>query len=158
MNTNFTNTKIDSETFVCMICLAAFIGYTLGLRNAVKDAVKIQQRHKATQTNLSELAEILTARHLMVENNANKNSTMTITATQLPTPATTTAENNTVDSIETSVSSDNHINNEMTTSSNTLNNSEEEYEVILGNDKKNYITKVTMTNKFNYFSWFDSIF
>lgn len=156
MSTNFTNVKIDSETFVCMICLAAFIGYTLGLRNAVKDAVKIQQHHKAAQTNLSELAEMLTARHLMVENNANKISTTTITATQLPTPAT--EENNTVDSIETSVSSDNHINNEMTTSSNALNNSEEEYEVILGNDKKNYITKVTMTNKFNYFSWFDSIF
>ena len=93
---------------------------------------------------------------LFCKNNANKISTTTITATELPTPAT--AENNTVDSIETSVSSDNHINNEMTTSSNALNNSEEEYEVILGNDKKNYITKVTMTNKFNYFSWFDSIF
>jgi flagellar hook-basal body complex protein FliE len=160
--------KIDSDTFVCMICLAAFIGYTLGVRNMVNTTVKTQQCHKVTQTNLSDLADILTSSHLMI-NNLQKNSTIM----QVQSPmliledvhdvhdvVVSTAEEDKVDSIETSASSeassDIHTNNKTLLSPIILNNSEEEYEVILGNVKKNDTTKGIKTQY--YFGWFDSIF
>ena len=158
MNPNATNMKIDSETFVCMICLAAFIGYTLGLRNMVKNTEKMQQCEKVTQTNLSDLADILTSSHLMI-NNSQTNST-TMTQVQSPTLVLddvheSRAEEDKVDYIETSASSEIH-NNSNTLSPITSNNSEEEYEVILGNGKKNDTTRGIKSQY--YFSWFDSIF
>ena len=168
MNPITSNMKIDSDTFVCMICLAAFIGYTLGVRNMVNTTVKTQQCHKVTQTNLSDLADILTSSHLMI-NNLQKNSTIM----QVQSPmliledvhdvhdvVVSTAEEDKVDSIETSASSeassDIHTNNNKTFSPILLNNSEEEYEVILGNVKKNDTTKGIKPQY--YFGWFDSIF
>jgi len=188
MNPNITNMKIDSDTFVCMICFAAFIGYTLGLRNMVKNTVKIQQCHKVTQTNLSDLADILTSSHLMIDNYQKKfTTTMTTMQTQTQSPThtfdnvsvcdsfmlTTTnvidmhddvvglkAEEDKIDSIETSVSSEINNNNKMSPNNLvTSNNSEEEYEVILGNEKKNNTKNVTMKTKPQYyFGWFDSMF
>ncbi len=173
MNSITTNMKIDSDTFVCMICLAAFVGYTLGVRNMVNTTVKTQQCHKVTQTNLSDLADILTSSHLMI-NNLQKSTIMPmITPQTQSTPiidndvcesfmVTTNArddvhaEEDKVDSIETSASSDIHINNKTLLSPIILNNSEEEYEVILGNVKKNDTTKGIKTQY--YFGWFDSMF
>ena len=169
--------KIDSDTFVCMICLAAFVGYTLGVRNMVNTTVKTQQCHKVTQTNLSDLADILTSSHLMI-NNSQKNLTIMsmITPQTESTPiidndvcesfmvttnnvhnVVSTAEEDKVDSIETSASSENHTdNNNKTLSPIILNHSEEEYEVILGNVKKNDTTKGIKPQY--YFGWFDSMF
>ena len=173
MNSITTNMKIDSDTFVCMICLAAFVGYTLGLRNMVNTAVKPQQCHKVTQTNLSDLADILTSSHLMI-NNLQKSTIMPmITPQTQSTPIidndvcesfmlTTNAhdvhaEEDKVDSIETSASSENHTdNNNKMLSPIILNHSEEEYEVILGNVKKNDTTKGIKPQY--YFGWFDSMF
>lgn len=184
MNSNIANMKIDSDTFVCMICFAAFIGYTLGLRNMVKQTVKMQQCDKVTQTNLSDLADILTSSHLMMDNYQKKSTT---TMMQLQTQPqtldnnvsdsfmlTTTnvldmhddvvgskaEEEDKVDSIETSVSSKINENNNNMSPNNvvTSNNSEEEYEVILGNGKKNDTTKVIKHKPQYYFDWFDSIF
>ena len=176
MNSITTNMKIDSDTFVCMICLAAFIGYTLGLRNMVNTTVKTQQCHKVTQTNLSDLADILTSSHLMI-NNSQKNLTIMpmITPQTQSTPiidndvcesfmvttnnvhnVVSTAEEDKVDSIETSASSENHTDNNKTLSPIILNHSEEEYEVILGNVKKNDTTKGIKPQY--YFGWFDSMF
>ena len=171
MNSITTNMKIDSDTFVCMICLAAFIGYTLGLRNMVNTTVKTQQCHKVTQTNLSDLADILTSSHLMI-NNLQKSTIMAMQVVQSPTlidndvcesfmVTTNThdvhAEEDKVDSIETSASSENHTDNNKTLSPIILNHSEEEYEVILGNVKKNDTTKSMIKPQY-YFGWFDSIF
>lgn len=173
MNPIATNMKIDSDTFVCIICIAAFVGYTLGVRNMVNTTVKTQQCHKVTQTNLSDLADILTSSHLMI-NNLQKSTIMPmITPQTQSTPiidndvcesfmVTTNArddvhaEEDKVDSIETSASSDIHINNKTLLSPIILNNSEEEYEVILGNVKKNDTTKGIKTQY--YFGWFDSMF
>lgn len=177
MNSITTNMKIDSDTFVCMICLAAFVGYTLGVRNMVNTTVKTQQCHKVTQTNLSDLADILTSSHLMI-NNSQKNLTIMsmITPQTESTPiidndvcesfmvttnnvhnVVSTAEEDKVDSIETSASSENHTdNNNKTLSPIILNHSEEEYEVILGNVKKNDTTKGIKPQY--YFGWFDSMF
>jgi hypothetical protein len=158
MNSNATNMKIDSETFVCMICLAAFIGYTLGLRNMVKNTEKTQQCDKVTQTNLSDLADILTSSHLIINNLQKKSTTMT--QVQSPTLVLDDvhepiAEEDKVDYTETSASSEIHNNNNIL-SPITSNNSEEEYEVILGNVKKNDTTRGIKPQY--YFSWFDSIF
>jgi hypothetical protein len=153
--------KIDSDTFVCMICLAAFIGYTLGVRNMVNTTVKTQQCHKVTQTNLSDLADILTSSHLMI-NNLQKSTIMQVQSPMLildnvHDDVVSKAEEDKVDSIETSASSENHTdNNNKTLSPIILNNSEEEYEVILGNVKKNDTTKGIKPQY--YFGWFDSMF
>ena len=162
MNPIATNMKIDSDTFVCMICLAAFIGYTLGLRNMVNTTVKTQQCHKVTQTNLSDLADILTSSHLMI-NNLQKSTIMQVQSPMLildnvHDDVVSKAEEDKVDSIETSASSENHTNNNNKTllSPIILNNSEEEYEVILGNVKKNDTTKGIKPQY--YFGWFDSMF
>ena len=161
MNPIATNMKIDSDTFVCMICLAAFVGYTLGLRNMVNTAVKPQQCHKVTQTNLSDLADILTSSHLMI-NNLQKSTIMQVQSPMLildnvHDDVVSKAEEDKVDSIETSASSENHTdNNNKTLSPIILNNSEEEYEVILGNVKKNDTTKGIKPQY--YFGWFDSMF
>jgi len=173
MNPIATNMKIDSDTFVCMICLAAFIGYTLGVRNVVNNTVKAQQCHKVTQTNLSDLADILTSSHLMI-NNLQKSTIMPMITPQTQSTlivdndvcesfmvTTNTrddvhAEEDKVDSIETYASSDIHTNNKTLLSPIILNNSEEEYEVILGNVKKNDTTKGIKTQY--YFGWFDSMF
>ena len=173
MNPIATNMKIDSDTFVCMICLAAFIGYTLGVRNVVNNTVKAQQCHKVTQTNLSDLADILTSSHLMI-NNLQKSTIMPMITPQTQSTlivdndvcesfmvTTNTrddvhAEEDKVDSIETYASSDIHTNNKTLLSPIILNNSEEEYEVILGNVKKNDTTK-GMKPQY-YFGWFDSMF
>lgn len=172
MNPIATNMKIDSDTFVCIICIAAFVGYTLGVRNMVNTTVKTQQCHKVTQTNLSDLADILTSSHLII-NNLQKSTIMPmITPQTQSTPiidndvcesfmvTTNThdvhAEEDKVDSIETSASSDIHINNKTLLSPIILNNSEEEYEVILGNVKKNDTTKGIKPQY--YFGWFDSMF
>ena len=173
MNPIATNMKIDSDTFVCIICIAAFVGYTLGVRNMVNTTVKTQQCHKVTQTNLSDLADILASSHLMI-NNLQKSTIMPIITPQTQsTPiidndvcesfmVTTNArddvhaEEDKVDSIETSASSDIHINNKTLLSPIILNNSEEEYEVILGNVKKNDTTKGIKPQY--YFGWFDSMF
>jgi len=171
--------KIDSETFVCMICLAAFIGYTLGIQNMVKNTIKTtQQCHKVTQTNLSDLADILTSSHLMI-NNSQKNSIMQ-TQTQSPTPVldnicntcdslmltttnvhvqdvvSSTVEEDKIDSVETCASLEIHNNNNKMTANNVIasNNSEEEYEVITGSIKKLY----KKNQPRYYFGWFDSIF
>ena len=179
MNSITTNMKIDSDTFVCMICLAAFVGYTLGLRNMVNTTVKPQQCHKVTQTNLSDLADILTSSHLMI-NNLQKSTIMAMQVVQSPTlidndvcesfMATTNviddvhddvvsrAEDNKIDSIKPSASSENHTdNNNKTLSPIILNHSEEEYEVILGNVKKNDTTNSMIKPQY-YFGWFDSMF
>ena len=162
MNPIATNMKIDSDTFVCMICLAAFVGYTLGLRNMVNTTVKPQQCHKVTQTNLSDLADILTSSHLMI-NNLQKSTIMQVQSPMLildnvHDDVVSKAEEDKVDSIETSASSENHTNNNNKTllSPIILNNSEEEYEVILGNVKKNDTTKGIKPQY--YFGWFDSMF
>ena len=161
MNSITTNMKIDSDTFVCMICLAAFVGYTLGLRNMVNTTVKPQQCHKVTQTNLSDLADILTSSHLMI-NNLQKSTIMQVQSPMLildnvHDDVVSKAEEDKVDSIETSASSENHTdNNNKTLSPIILNHSEEEYEVILGNVKKNDTTKGIKPQY--YFGWFDSMF
>jgi len=172
--------KIDSETFVCMICLAAFIGYTLGLRNMVKNTCKTQQCHRVTQTNLSELADILTSSHLMIDNSqifaTLKMTTTTQTPQSIPVNDNDVCEslmvtNNASDAQDVDLtetekegkeSENNTTTKTITTPSNAnatlLNNTEEEYEVILGNVKKNDTTNSTKKPPLYYFGWFDSIF
>ena len=71
MNPNTSNMKIESDTLVYIICIAAFIGYTLGIQHAITNVMKTPQQsnkvHKITQTNLSELAELLTLNNMMID-------------------------------------------------------------------------------------------
>jgi N-acetylmuramoyl-L-alanine amidase CwlA len=136
--------KIDSDTFVCMICLAAFIGYTLGLRNMVKNTCKTQQCHKVTQTNLSELAEILTSNHLMVDNSQIKMTmpvitTANITQTQTQTP--------TQIQLSTPINDNNVYDSFMLTTTNVQNVQEDDFKVAAENEKESSASlPLTVTN------------
>ena len=63
---NSTHVKIEYDALVCMICAAAFIGYALGIQKVVNVIKPHHQYNKYSQTNLSELAELLTSNHLIV--------------------------------------------------------------------------------------------
>jgi argininosuccinate lyase len=151
--------KIESDTFVCIICIAAFIGYTLGIQHVITNVMKTPQQsnkvHKITQTNLSDLAEILASNHMIIRHSYNSNDEMCDDAkledAKLEDVKIENVEDKCNEKINENVS-DVIINNSGNT--NNINNSEEEYEVITGNTKKLY----TKNQSRHYFGWFDSMF
>ena len=134
--------KIDSDTFVCMICLAAFIGYTLGLRNMVKNTCKTQQCHKVTQTNLSELAEILTSNHLMVDNSQIKMTMPVITSANITQTQTQTP---TQIQLSTPINDNNVYDSFMLTTTNVQNVQEDDFKVAAENEKESSASLLPLT-------------
>jgi hypothetical protein len=171
---NTTHIKFESDALVCMICFAAFIGYALGVQYAV-NATKTQcnKVHKVTQTdlNLSELAEILASNHMII--NGGGKHVQRDSNTTVDDVDENCEENHSVvesriveeedkekDKCEEGMKFDEKINpneilseNVVSNSGNT-NNSEEEYEVVIGNIKK----LDTKKQYHYYFGWFDSVF
>jgi hypothetical protein len=152
--------KIESDTFVCIICIAAFIGYTLGIQHAITNVMKTPQQsdkvHKITQTNLSDLAEVLTSNHMIIRHSYNSNHEMcddlNTEDAKLEDAKTENVEDKCNEKINENVSEDVVINNSGNV--NNINNSEEEYEVITGNTKK----LDTKKQSHYYYGWFDSMF
>jgi hypothetical protein len=176
------NMKMESDTVFCVICIAAFIGYSLGFQHAMgvvgagagmSSAIKAQENenkkvHKFTQTNVSvsELGKILTANNLI-----HPDSPFFLQTERHPEVLIVNNDNHDVDG--GGVLGDGACNNsskneqvyhdtsETTTSverkdeKNKImtNISEEEYEVILEN-----IKKVDVKRPQYYFGWFDSLF
>ena len=153
MNPNTSNMKIESDTLVYIICIAAFIGYTLGIQHAITNVMKTPQQsnkvHKITQTNLSDLAEILASNHMIIRHSHDLNHEM---CDDLNTQDAK-LEDAKLEDAKTENVSEVIINNSGNTN-NTNNNSEEEYEVITRNTKK-FDTK---NQSHYYFGWFDSMF
>ena len=158
MNPNISNMKMETDTFVCIICFAAFIGYTLGIQHAVTNVIKTQNTqqsnkvHKTTQTNLSELAELLTLNNMMVERQLLNNEVSYNLNTE-------DSKNDSIvepkvecegEGVNSNKYNDNVSDN---VPENVTNSPEEEYEVITDSIKKLNIKK-----KYYYFGWFDSIF
>jgi len=174
---NTTHIKIESDAFVCMICIAAFIGYALGIQKMV-NVIKPHQYNKYSQTNLSELAELLTSNHMIIDgvqkHSNDSNATSDVNCEEMKTNELNHSviesvmledkgENN--EKCETgecegiTFNKDNEKSNEnasdiIINNSGNQNNSEEEYEVITGNIKKIYTKKQPRY----YLGWFDSIF
>lgn len=165
MNPNISSMKIETDTFVCIICFAAFIGYTLGIQHAVTNVIKTQKTeqqsnkvHKTTQTNLSELAELLTSNNMMVDRNLSNNEVCYNLNTE-----DSKNENNDrivepkVECEGEGVNSDKYNDNVSDNVSNSfgnINSPEEEYEVVTDSIKKLDTKKQPQY----YFGWFDSIF
>jgi preprotein translocase subunit SecF len=164
MNPNTSNMKMETDTFVCIICFAAFIGYTLGIQHAVTNVIKTQNTqqqsnkvHKTTQTNLSELAELLTLNNMMVDRNFSNDEVCYKLNTE-----DSKNENNArlvepkveceVEGVNSNKYNDN-VSDNVSNSFGNINSPEEEYEVITDSIKKLNIKK-----KYYYFGWFDSIF
>ena len=180
--------KVECDTFVYIICIAAFIGYTFGIQHAITNALKTPQQsnkvHKITQTNLSELAEILISNHMIIGHSHNhemcddlntedvkledvKLEDAKLEDAKLEDAKTENVEDKCNEKINENVSE--VIINNSGNANNTNNNSEEEYEVITGNtkklDTKKLDTKKLDTKKLDtknqshyYFGWFDSMF
>ena len=158
MNPNTSNMKIESDTLVYIICIAAFIGYTLGIQHAITNVMKTPQQsnkvHKITQTNLSDLAEILASNHMIIRHSHDLNHEMCDDLnTQDAKLEDAKLEDAKLEDAKTENVSEVIINNSGNTN-NTNNNSEEEYEVITRNTKK-FDTK---NQSHYYFGWFDSMF
>ena len=161
MNPNISSMKIETDTFVCIICFAAFIGYTLGIQHAVTNVIKTQHTqqqsnkvHKTTQTNLSELAELLTLNNMMVDRNLSNDEVCYNLNTE-------DSKNDSivepkveceVEGVNSNKYNDN-VSDNVSNSFGNINSPEEEYEVITDSIKKLNIKK-----KYYYFGWFDSIF
>jgi len=165
--------KIESDTLVYIICIAAFIGYTLGIQHAITNVMKTPQQsnkvHKITQTNLSDLAEILASNHMIIRHSHDLNHEMCddlntqdakledakLEDAKLEDAKLEDAklEDAKLEDAKTENVSEVIINNSGNTN-NTNNNSEEEYEVITRNTKK-FDTK---NQSHYYFGWFDSMF
>ena len=171
---NTTHIKIESDALVCMICAAAFIGYALGIQKMV-NVIKPHQYNKYSQTNLSELAELLTLNHMIVDgggenvqkhsNDSNAKSDTSSEETKMNEGNHSVVESKMVEEGEgesqgMKSNKDNEKINQnvseivMNNSGNVNNNSEEEYEVVTGSIKKLY----TKNKPRYYFGWFDSIF
>jgi len=177
--------KVECDTFVYIICIAAFIGYTLGIQHAITNALKTPQQsnkvHKITQTNLSELAEILISNHMIIGHSHNSNHEMCddlntedakledvkledakledakLEDAKLEDAKTENVEDKCNEKTNENVSE--VIINNSGNANNTNNNSEEEYEVITGNTKKLDTKKLDTKNQSHYyFGWFDSMF
>ena len=161
MNPNTSNMKMETDTFVCIICFAAFIGYTLGIQHAVTNVIKTQNTqqqsnkvHKTTQTNLSELAELLTLNNMMVDRNFSNDEVCYKLNTE-------DSKNDSIvepkvecegQGVNSNKYNDN-VSDNVSNSFGNINSPEEEYEVITDSIKKLNIKK-----KYYYFGWFDSIF
>ena len=160
MNPNISNMKMETDTFVCIICFAAFIGYTLGIQHALTNVIKTQNTqqsnkvHKTTQTNLSELAELLTLNNMMVDRNLSNDEVSYNLNTE-------DSKNDTIvepkvecegEGVNSNKYNDN-VSDNVSNSFGNINSPEEEYEVITDSIKKLNIKK-----KYYYFGWFDSIF
>jgi preprotein translocase subunit SecF len=158
--------KIETDTFVYIICVAAFIGYTLGIQHAVSNVVKIQKTeqqsnkvHKTTQTNLSELAELLILNNMMVDRNLSNDEV----CYKFNTTEDSKNENDDhlvepkVECEDEVVNSNNYHENVPENVSNSfgnINSPEEEFEIVTESIKK-FDTKKQPQY---YFGWFDSIF
>ena len=162
MNPNTSNMKMETDTFVCIICFAAFIGYTLGIQHAVTNVIKTQNTqqqsnkvHKTTQTNLSELAELLTLNNMMVDRNLSNDEVCYNLNTE-------DSKNDSIvepkvecegEGVNSNKYNDNVSDNVSNSFGNT-NSPEEEFEIVTDSIKK-FDTKKQPQY---YFGWFDSIF
>ena len=171
---NTTHIKIESDALICMIFAAAFIGYALGIQKMV-NVIKPHQYNKYSQTNLSELAELLTSNHMIVDggggDNVQKHSNDSNDSNDSNAKPDTSSEETKMNEGNHSVveskmveegegksqgmnyNKDNEKINE-NVSEIIINNSEEEYEVVTGSIKKIYTKKQPRY----YFGWFDSMF
>ena len=172
MNSNISNMKIETDTFVYIICVAAFIGYTLGIQHAVSNVVKIQKTeqqsnkvHKITQTNLSELAELLTLNNMMIDRVQQYSSNDEVTYNLHTEDSKNENDDHLVEpKVECEgegVNSNNYhenvpenVSDNVSNSFGNINSPEEEFEIVTESIKK-FDTKKQPQY---YFGWFDSIF
>ena len=174
MNPTLSSIKMETDTFVYIVCFAAFIGYTLGIQHAVTNVIKTQKTeqqsnklHKTTQTNLSELAELLTSNNMMIERHLSNDEV----CYKLNTTEDSKNENDDrlvepkVECEGEGVSSNNYhenvpenvsdnVSDNVSNSFGNTNSPEEEFEIVTDSIKKIDTKK---QHQF-YFGWFDSIF
>ena len=165
MNPNISSMKIETDTFVSIICVAAFIGYMLGIQHRVINVIKTQKTeqqsikiHKTTQTNLSELAELLTSNNMMVDRNLSNDEVCCNLNIE------DSKNENNDDLVESKVECEgegvnsnkynDNVSDNILNSFGNINSPEEEYEVVTDSIKKLDTKKQPQY----YFGWFDSIF
>ena len=165
MNPNISSMKIETDTFVSIICVAAFIGYMLGIQHRVINVIKTQKTeqqsikiHKTTQTNLSELAELLTSNNMMIERQLLNDEVCCNLNIE------DSKNENNDDTVEPKVECEgegvnsnkynDNVSDNILNSFGNINSPEEEYEVVTDSIKK----LDTKKQHQYYFGWFDSIF
>ena len=165
MNPNISSMKIETDTFVSIICVAAFIGYMLGIQHRVINVIKTQKTeqqsikiHKTTQTNLSELAKLLTSNNMMIERQLLNDEVCCNLNIE------DSKNENNDDTVEPKVECEgegvnsnkynDNVSDNILNSFGNINSPEEEFEIVTESIKK-FDTKKQPQY---YFGWFDSIF
>jgi len=179
------NMKMESDTVFCMICIAAFIGYSLGFQHAVgvigdagvsmSTAIKAQENenkkmvHKFTQTNvnLSELGKILTANNLIHPDSPIYSPPHT---ERQPEPEVLINNNDNHDNhdmlggVSSSARNNEQIHDDKSETTTTVENKDEKNKVITNSSEEEYevimgsVKKCDVKRGGNYKGWFDSLF
>ena len=170
------HSKYQGETMFCFVCVATVFGYILGV-NRVIDAIiskhsdetrvkVVRMLNKYTQTNLSDLVEILASNNLILSHNKNDVSSseqadnnydindVTNDVTNKTNNETTTNLNDNPDKQEKKEDQEKQIQIQenaimLPSSASSVSTSEEDYELVRKNENVNHLK-----NKNNkYFEW-----
>lgn len=171
------SSKYQGETMFCFVCVATVFGYILGVNKVVETIISkhsddtrfkvVQMFNKYTQTNFSEIAELLTLNNVIL---FNKKEDMN-TNDKNNTKSSDSFDNNSEDVKENStiLNNENNENNENVNSvMNFLDNekkissplkssvltSEEDYELVKQNENGNNLKNKSNTKYFEWFSIF----
>lgn len=177
------HSKYQGETMFCFVCVATVFGYILGV-NKVIDAIiskhsretrvkVVQMLNKCTQTNLSDLAELLASKNIILSHNENdvfssehadnKDDINDDIDTNNNTNDVTNETNN-----ETSTNLNDYLDKQekkddqckqmqentvmSPSSASSISTSEEDYELVKQNENNNHLKNKKSAN---YFEWFN---
>lgn len=174
--------KYQGETIFCFVCVATVFGYILGV-NKVIDAIitkhsdemrakVVQKLNKYTQTNLSDLAELLASKNIILSHNENDVFSSEHADNNYDINDDIDTNNNTNDvtnetNNETSTNLNDYLDKQEkkddqckqmqenavmspSSTSSTISTSEEDYELVKKNENNNHLKNKKSAN---YFEW-----
>jgi hypothetical protein len=173
------HSKYQGETMFCFVCVATVFGYILGV-NRVIDAIiskhsdetrvkVVKTLNKYTQTNFSEIAELLASNNFIISHSLSPNGVVDDVSSSNVQGDNNTNDNNNDDTNETSANlnsdgnpdkqekkedqekqvQENTIMSPSSTSS-SVSTSEEDYELVRKNENVNHLKNKT---NMKYFEW-----
>jgi hypothetical protein len=173
------HSKYQGETMFCFVCVATVFGYILGV-NRVIDAIiskhsdetrvkVVKTLNKYTQTNFSEIAELLASNNFIISHSLSPNGVVDDVSSSSVQCDNKTNDNNNDDTNETSANlnfdgnpdkqekkedqekqvQENMIMSPSSTSS-SVSTSEEDYELVRKNENVNHLKNKT---NMKYFEW-----
>jgi hypothetical protein len=174
------HSKYQGETMFCFVCVATVFGYILGV-NRVIDAIiskhsdetrvkVVRMLNKYTQTNFSEIAELLASNNLILshslfsncvvddvsssseqgDNNTNDNNNVSTNDVTNETIANLNSHDDNSDKQEKKTDQEKQVQENTVMSPSSVLTSEEDYELVRKNENVNHLKNKT---NMKYFEW-----